>query len=357
MANTSAILDWCIVRLGEDNNWWVDEVSDPVRWDTEGLSIVDPRQSAHLIDLCEPLRDYGFDQDLFEAAFIPFRIEREASVGKIRLKRVKDSLFDSEEKLFILADVVDDENGPFADLLDHLTRCRVKLLNDVFKFESKLTVDEVEEELREEQNASFIEGKAVHVFDELCSILDYTPAGFDENEDEGERASSSEDHADIDDAELPEVDDEDEESIKNDASLKWDEDEETDEVEGKKGKAVSGNDDEDDEDGDDDDEDEDEDDEDESDDEEDEDKPKKKTSAKSAKSAKSVKPAKPSKPAKPTKPAKLVKPSQPSKSAAKPPAKSAAKPAPKVVAKPAAKATSKPAAKAAAPKKAGAKKG
>jgi len=237
MANSSAILDWCIVRLGEDHNWWVDEVSDPVRWDTDGLSIIDPRQASHLIDLCEPLRDYGFDQDLFEAAFIPFRIEREAGKARIRLKRVKDSVFDSEEKLFVLADVVDDENGPFADLLDHLTRCRVKLLNDVFKFEAKLTVDEVEEELREEQNASFIEGKAVHVFDELCGILDYTPAGFDEDDEEGDRAPATEDDAEIDDADLPSVDDEDEESIKGDASLKWDEDDEDKDDEDAKPKA------------------------------------------------------------------------------------------------------------------------
>ncbi len=267
MANSSAILDWCIVRLGEDHNWWVDEVSDPVRWDTDGLSIIDPRQAAHLIELCEPLRDYGFDQDLFEAAFIPFRIDKEAAKGRVRLKRVKDSVFDSEEKLFLLADVVDDENGPFADLLDHLTRCRVKLLNDVFKFESKLTVDEVEDELREDQNASFIEGKAVHVFDELCAILDFTPAGFDEDEEEGDRSSSDDEDAEIDDADLPDVDDEDDEAIKNDASLKWDEDEdEEDDDEKPKG--------DDDEDSDDDEEDDDSDD-DEEDDDEDE-KPKKK---------------------------------------------------------------------------------
>ncbi len=271
MANSSAILDWCIVRLGEDHNWWVDEVSDPVRWDTDGLSIIDPRQVAHLTELCEPLRDYGFDQDVFESAFISFRIEKEAGKGRIRLKRVKDSIFDSDEKLFILADVVDDENGPFADLLDHLTRCRVKLLNDVFKFESKLTVDEVEDELREEQNASFIEGKAVHVFDELCAILDYTPAGFDEDDEEGERAAASEDDAEIDDADLPDVDDEDDEAMKNDASLKWDEDEETEE-DADKPKKEDG--DEDDEDSDDHEEDEDEDED--SDDDEDDDAPKKK---------------------------------------------------------------------------------
>lgn len=265
MANSSAILDWCIVRLGEDHNWWVDEVSDPVRWDTDGLSIVDPRQTAHLIELCEPLRDYGFDQDLFEAAFIPFRIEKEAAKGRIRLKRVKDSVFDSEEKLFLLADVVDDENGPFADLLDHLTRCRVKLLNDVFKFEAKLTVDEVEDELREDQNASFIEGKAVHVFDELCAILDFTPAGFDEDDDEGERTAASEDDAEIDDADLPDVDDEDDEAIKNDASLKWDDEDEDKKDEDEKPKA-EGDEDDDDEDSDDEDEEEDDDEDEDSDD-------------------------------------------------------------------------------------------
>lgn len=276
MANSSAILDWCIVRLGEDHNWWVDEVSDPVRWDTDGLSIIDPRQASHLIELCEPLRDYGFDQDIFEAAFIPFRIEKEAGAGKIRLKRVKDSVFDSDDKLFVLADVVDDENGPFADLLDHLTRCRVKLLNDVFKFESKLTVDEVEDELREEQNASFIEGKAVHVFDELCGILDYTPAGFDEDEDEGDRAAASEDDAEIDDADLPDVDDEDDASLKGDASLKWDEDEEEDKDDD--AKKAKGDDDDEDEDEDSDDEDED----DSDDEDDDDDKPKKKAPPKKA---------------------------------------------------------------------------
>jgi len=225
MANSSASLDWCIVRLGEDHNWWVDEISDPVRWDVDGLSIIDPRQVSHLLDMVEPLRDYGFDEDLLEAAFIPFRIEKEAGEGRVRLKRVKDTLFESEEKLFALADTLDEENGPYADLLDHLTRCRVKLLNDVFDFESKLTVDEMEDEIREDQNASFIEGKAIHTFDELCAILDYTPAGW-ETEDEGESRSDDED---IDDEDLPDLDEDEEEKLKNDQSLKWDdEDEESD---------------------------------------------------------------------------------------------------------------------------------
>jgi hypothetical protein len=273
MAKSSVSLDWCIVRLGEDHNWWVDEVSDPVRWDVDGLSIVDPRQVSHMIDLVEPMRDYGFDQDVFESAFIPFRIDKDLGNGRIRLKRVKDSLFESDEKLFALPDVIDEENGPYADLLDHLTRCRVKMLNDLFDFESKLTVDEVEDEIREDQNNEFIEGRAIHTFEELTTILDYTPAGWEA--EEGEAASTAEEDIDADD--LPELDEDEEEKLKNDQSLKWDEDEEAEEEgeDGKKKEAGEGEDDDEDGFGDDDDEDEDEDEEEEEDDDEDA-KPKKK---------------------------------------------------------------------------------
>jgi len=253
MAKSSGILDWCNVRLGDDHNWWVNEVSDPVRWDVDGLSIIDPRQVAHLIESVEPLRDYGFDQDIMEAAFIPFRIDKDLGSGKVRLKRVKDSIFESEEKLFALPDIVDEENGPFADLLDHLTRCRVKMLNDIFDFEQKLSVDEVEDEIREDQNAEFMEGKAIHSFEELCAILDYAPAGW-EGEEEGEEKPSVEEG---DGEDLPEIDEEDEKALEGDSSLKWDEDEEKEE-EGD-GEKKTSSDDEDDEDEDDkDDEDEDE---------------------------------------------------------------------------------------------------
>lgn len=221
MAKPTSTLDWCLVRLGEDHNWWVAETSDPVRWDVDGLSIIDPRQVAHLIELVDPLRDYGFDQDVFEAAFIRFRIDKDLGTGKVKLKRVKESLFDSDEKLFALADVLDEENGPYADLLDHLTRCRVKMLNDLFDFEAKLSVDEVEDEIREDQNAHFIEGRAVHTFEELTAILDYMPAGHETDEEHPAKEEAEDEEDD-----LPELDEAEEEKLKNDESLKWDEDDE-----------------------------------------------------------------------------------------------------------------------------------
>ena len=281
MAKATSTLDWTIVRIGDDHNWWVAETSDPVRWDVDGLSIIDPRQVQHLIELLDALRDYGFNQDIFDAAFIPFRIDKDLGNGKVRLKRVKESLVESEEKLFGLPDILDEENGPYADLLDHITRCRVKMLNDLFKFESKLTVDEVEDEIREDQNSNFIQGKAVHTFEELTAILDYMPAGYDT--DEEAPAKSIEDEDD----DLPELDEAEEEKLKNDESLKWDEDEEGEAAEGEEGekkkgeKGAKAKDDDDDDLGDDDDEEDEDEDEDADDADEDEDeKPKKKTKGK-----------------------------------------------------------------------------
>ncbi|MBL9217141.1 MAG: hypothetical protein JNG82_01525 [Opitutaceae bacterium] len=242
MAKGSPQLEWCIVRLGEDHNWWVDETSDPVHWDVDGLSIIDPRQVDHIIELIEPLREYGFDSDRFERAFIPFRITKDLGKGKVRLARTKQPLLESEEKLFALPDVIDEENGPYADFLDHITRLRVKLINEQLDLEEKLTVDEVEDQLREAQNNDFIEGKAVHLFQEITAILDFMPAGHGEDDEEGDKRATEEDD------DVPEVEDEDEEKLKNDSSLKWDDDEDEDGDDDDD--AKSGEQDEDDEDGD-----------------------------------------------------------------------------------------------------------
>jgi len=233
MAKGTPQLDWCIVRLGEDHNWWVDEVSDPVHWDVDGLSIIDPRQVDHIIELIEPLREYGFDPDVFERAFIAFRISKDLGKGRVRLVRTKEPLLESDEKLFALPDIIDEENGPYADLLDHLTRLRVKLLNELFDFEEKLTVDELEDQIRESENNDFIEGKAVHLFSELTAILDFVPAGYGDDDEEAEKRPSAEEEDD----DLPEIEEEEDERMKNDSSLKWDEDEEKKDEDEKKDDA------------------------------------------------------------------------------------------------------------------------
>ncbi len=227
MAKSTPTLDWAVIRLGDDHNWWVEELSDTVHWDVDGLSIIDPRQIDHIVELCEPLREYGLDLDDIDTAFIPFRIDKDLGSGRVRLVRVRDSFLESEDKLFALPDVVDEENGPYADFLDQITRARVKMLNDLFDFEQKLTVDEVEDQLREEQNNRFMESKAVHLFEEVIAILDFVPEGWEADDDAPVKAAAEEEED-----EFPEIeDDEDEEKLKGDSSLRWDEDEEESEEE------------------------------------------------------------------------------------------------------------------------------
>ncbi|WP_309397633.1 hypothetical protein [Cerasicoccus maritimus] len=237
MPKSAPKLEWCIVRLGEDMNWWVEEISDEIHWDVDGLSIIDPRQIGHLMDLLDPLRDYDFQASVFEDAFFKFRIDKKLDDQRLRLVRTNESLFESEELLFALPDVIDEEKGPYADCIDHVTNMRVKLLNDLIEFEQKFTVEELEDDLREEQNADFMEGRAIHVFRELLDILEFVPDGYELDGDE-DSTSSKED--DIEES-FPDLDEEDE-KIEEDETMKWDEDEDDEESEGEEGYDEDGDD-------------------------------------------------------------------------------------------------------------------
>ena len=224
MAKTSPQLEWCVVRFADDMNWWVTEISDPIRWDVDGLGIIDPRQVQHLIEVCEAYRDYGFDADVIDSAFYKFRIESEdKKTGMVRLVRVRENILESEDALFALPDILDEEKGPYADLLDQITKYRVRLLNDLIDFEQKLTIDELEEEIRDRQNAELMEGLPVHPFNELSQIMEFVPDGYELDEDDDERSDDDEELADIPDF------DEEEEKLEEDDTMKWDEDEDEEE--------------------------------------------------------------------------------------------------------------------------------
>ncbi|MGE9289968.1 MAG: hypothetical protein ACQKBT_03195 [Puniceicoccales bacterium] len=223
MSQANPTLNWCIARLGSDLNWWVDEISDDIHWDVDGLGIVDPRQVAHVVDLLEPLQEYNLDPQLFENAFFGFAIDKEIKDGYVRLVRTKGSLLEADEPLFALPDVIDEEKGPYADFIDHITRLRVRMLNDLIEFSQKLTVEELEEEIREQQNSDLLEGRATHFFQEITSILEYVPDGYELEADEERKAPSEEDAVE---EEFDDLDSEDDETIEEDDTMKWDEDDE-----------------------------------------------------------------------------------------------------------------------------------
>lgn len=227
MPNPTTKLTWCKARFGDDMNWWIDEISDPVHWDVDGLGIIDPRQFQHIVELMEPLQDYGLQNELVDDAFYSFGIDKVEKDKTVVLKRVEDSILESEEQLFALPDVLDDDKGPYADFLDHITRLRIKMLNDLIDFSQSLTIEELEEDIREKQNVDFMEGRASHFFTELTAILEYVPEGFALDEDEEEESKSADEklEKDLDEIQTDEPD----EKIEEDETMKWDEEEEEEE--------------------------------------------------------------------------------------------------------------------------------
>lgn len=224
MSKSSPKLQWVKVRLGEDLNWWVVETSDPIHWDVDGLGIIDPRQASALTDSLDSLREYGFDPEIFESAFFAFRIHAKADKNLIELRRVQESFLELDEDLFLLPDMLDEEKSPYADFLDRITRCRVKLLNDLIDLAEKLEIDEIEETIREEQNKDYMEGKAIHFYNEVSAILDFVPAGYELELDDDHSADDDDD----DDIDIDIPDFEDDETIEEDETMKWDEDEDDD---------------------------------------------------------------------------------------------------------------------------------
>jgi hypothetical protein len=231
MPNTSAKLTWCKARIGEDMNWWIKEISDPIHWEIDGLGIIDPRQFQHILDLLEPLNEYGLQTDLVADAFYSFGIDEIEEDKTVLLKRVQDNILDCEDPLFALPDVLDEEKGPYADLLDHITKLRIKMLNDLIDFAQKLTVEELEEEIRESQNGDYLEGRATHYFTEISSILEYVPEGFELDDDDEPSTPKSEDEELEKDLADVDAGTDTEETIVADETMKWDEEEEEEEQE------------------------------------------------------------------------------------------------------------------------------
>lgn len=237
MSKTSSYLKWCIASPREDSTWWVKETSDPAHWDVDSLSVLDPKQIQHILDLMDPLREYNLQPELFDLAFYPLGIQKELPDGSIRLEASQESMTESDEPLFALPDLLDEDKSPYADFLNHITKLRIKLLNELIDFEQPLTIDEVEEALRERQNNDFMEGNHTHIFHEICDILEYIPYGYELDSEELEKKHKTA-------AELPaeeELPDLDEEELELDETMKWDEDD----TEGSAEKAKDSNEDED----------------------------------------------------------------------------------------------------------------
>lgn len=222
MSKTSDKLKWCKVRLGKDLNWWVTETSDKVNWDSEGLSVIDPKQTEHMRDMLSELKEYGFEESILEKAFLPFSIDGETSDSSLKISRIKDSIVDNDEQLFLIPNTLDEEGSPYAEFLDHITKLQIKMLNDCLDFEEEYTIEELETEIRDRYHSDYMEGKAIHSFHEVMDIVEFIPFGYSLEEDDSEKIDKKddEDYSDIDDIS-------EEEDIKEDETMRWDDDDDS----------------------------------------------------------------------------------------------------------------------------------
>jgi len=231
MNKTSPSLDWCIVRCDEKKKWWVDSISDNENWDIEDLGIIDPKQFLYINELLDSMTEFGLESQLIDEAFFTFEISEELKGDKVRLDRVRDSLLKAEDMLFALPDVLDEEKGPYADFLSHVSQIRVSMLNELIEFAEPYTLEEMEEVLSEKLNNDYLEGRRSHFSDELIAILEFVPDGFELDSDldeERDGDNEGEDYSDLD-SELLDISDK-EEKLLPDEDLKWDEEEEKEET-------------------------------------------------------------------------------------------------------------------------------
>ena len=224
---TGPSLDWCVVRLGKDENWWVDSISDNENWDVDDLGIIDPKQFLYINELIDSMTEFGLDSQLVDEAFFTFEIAEEQKEGKIKLVRVRDSLLKAEDMLFALPDVLDEEKGPYADFLNHVSQVRVSMLNELIEFSEPYTLEEMEEVLAEKENNDFLEARRSHFSEELIAILEFVPDGFaidsDLDEESDKSGEEEEDYSDLE-TEFVEVSEK-EEKLLPDEDLKWEEEE------------------------------------------------------------------------------------------------------------------------------------
>ena len=101
------------------------------------------------------------------------------------------------------------------------------MLNASLDMTQKLTIDELEEDVREAQNKDYMEGKSTHYFSEISAILEYLPAGFELDSDEEVEEKLDEPEPLL--KELSHINEDLDDDIEADETMKWEEEEEEEE--------------------------------------------------------------------------------------------------------------------------------
>lgn len=187
-------IEWCVVKLGADRRWWIEETSaTALISDDEQACVLDPKQIESIFDLLEPLQPYGLQRSLIEKAFLPLTIDRDLGQGRLRLLPTDESLSLSDGKLFALPRLFDESYGGYAEFIDHIGNLRVKMLNANRRLKRQLSIDDLEDQVRAIWENAENSGQPLHLFQEIVAILEFCPAGDEKDfEDEWEEWDASE---------------------------------------------------------------------------------------------------------------------------------------------------------------------
>jgi hypothetical protein len=172
---------WITARLGEDQNWWLDEASSDIYAADTARGLLDPRQIAYLVELLEEYERHGYRRELLNEAFQLFRVESELEDDHLRLAPVDGGISEAGEQVFALPLTGEDETGAYYEFLDVITSARIRKLNATHHYERACTDLEMQEELDALDRDRYFASESIHTFDEINEILQWSPAEWDDS--------------------------------------------------------------------------------------------------------------------------------------------------------------------------------
>jgi hypothetical protein len=168
-----------VARLGEDFNWWLDATEDAPETPTAGL--LDPRQTAYLVEACAEYRAYGFPPELLTSAFHLYAMQAEIEEGRVRLVHNPEARLSDAADLFAVPVLDPEGEGGYGDFLEALEAARVRKLNATHTYARACTTDELRDELDTLDADRYFSDATRHVFEEINEILEWSPAGWDDS--------------------------------------------------------------------------------------------------------------------------------------------------------------------------------
>jgi hypothetical protein len=172
---------WVIAHLGDDQNWWLDEVSSDIHSGEGSRGLLDPRQIDYLLKTLEEYRPHGYDSRLFNVAFQSFRVESELDDDRLRLAPVDQNIGQSSDQRFALPLTGDYETGLYYEFLDAITAARIRRLNATHHYARQCTDWEMQEELDALDRDRYSASEDIHCFDEIEEIIQWSPAEWNDS--------------------------------------------------------------------------------------------------------------------------------------------------------------------------------